>query len=374
MGNVQLNTGLAVWRDNLLDGLKKLNGAISSKTKSAIPVLQAVEITATAADIFLTATDMDIVITVTIPNESRFQGKLLVNYKSLVTFLKKSKANIIKLEQINEHHVNIQADKINYKIVAYDVDMFPQKPHIDYVKVTLTKEQFEKAMKNTLYAVSTSESRPVLTGVNVMYDKNGLKFTATDSHRLAQYELWDYTTDEALNIIPTGELLKKALKIIDKKCEHVTIGFSEYHTLIEFDDVSCLIKNIEGNYPDTSRLIPEDFKTEILINKKTTIENLELLKIVYEHERNSSVKMHVDADIQLIAEKPETKEKMTADIDFSNIDGEALLIGYNANYMLDTLKAMDADEVELQFNGALKPFILKGDEAATHLILPVRTF
>lgn len=302
--------------------------------------------------------------------------KLLVSHKELNDFIKKAKSDFIDISVLEDNKVNINAGKINYKLVSNDVSDFPIMPIVEFEKVELDINDFSNAMKNTCFAVSKSESRPVLQAVNIKYDSNGLKMIATDSHRLAQYKM-DYKTDNEYNSTPDGKLLEKIGGIVGKNTKTVMLGFHEDYMAISFDDVEYWIKNIEGNYPDTSRLIPESFNTFMNVNGNEILETLSTFELITKKIGNSVITLDngKSFDVELSCKDDDYKKNMDSTISTWKNEGEKISISYNSEFFKDALKALNSVDININVVSQFRPFIIttNDNKNALHLILPVRT-
>ena len=134
---------------------------------------------------------------------------------------------------------------------------------------------------------------------------------------------------------------------------------------------------LEGNYPDTSRLIPSESKTSVTVNGRSLLQAIDRASLLAREERNNIVRFSADEGkvIEISSNSPEVGkvEEMVEAID---VTGEELKISFSAKYMMDALRAIDGQDVEIQFTGAMRPFILKSvdDDTILQLILPVRTY
>ena len=359
---------IIVEKSNLLDGLKKVGVYVGKK--SSYTVLQGVKITTVSNDkIEIVASDSDTYISTEIEAQVISSGAALLQYSQFNDFLKKSKATTIELQKLDNNVTTIKAKNIDYKLISFDVDRFPTLPNYEYSYITLSCDEYKRILNNTTYALATSESRPVLTGLNIRSENGKLHFTATDSHRLARYSI--ATILNNIEIVPGGEAIKNTLKVTDKNTKDIKLGFSAQLTLVQFDSTKIYIRNLEGNYPDTSRLIPDSFKTTATINAAETLESLEMLHTLSKNDRNNVVSMELNGKIELKSNASEIGE-MKAALQGEK-EGEDLKIAYSNVYMRDVLKALNQDEVNLNFSGSMRPFTATAKELeAVHLILPVR--
>src|SRR5699024_2943934 len=229
----------------------------------------------------------------------------------------------------------------------------------------------------TTFAVSTMETRPILTGVNISLGDSVLNFTATDSHRLASREIPLETDVTLSNIVIPGKSLNELNKILDDKEEKVEISLTNNLILFRTKNLYFLSRLLDGKYPETSRLIPEDSKTVLHINTRELIQTIDRASLLAKAELNNVVKLTTKEGnvIEITSNSPEIGE-VAEDISIQSIEGEELKISFSAKYMIDALRAIESDEVTIAFTGAMRPFIIRpanGDQVL-QLILPVRTY
>lgn len=149
------------------------------------------------------------------------------------------------------------------------------------------------------------------------------------------------------------------------------------HVLFKTEDVLFFSRLLEGNYPDTSRLIPEEFKTMVTINGKSLLQAIDRASLLAREDRNNVVRFETleNQTVEISSNSPEIG-KVEEQIQVEGLDGEALKISFSAKYMMEALRAIDGQDVVIEFTGAMRPFILRSvaDDAILQLILPVRTY
>lgn len=363
-----------ITRLELLEGLKKVANTFSIKT--TVPVLAFVKIETSKNGISLTTCNIDSLSIVEIETiENTTNGSILVPFKLLSDFIKKSKADTITIEQIDNMQVSIKAANIDYKLMSDTTDQFPILPNFKGDFITVNTNDYKRAINNTAPMVAKTESRPVLQGVHIELNNNILKFIGTDSHRMGRYLVDNIDSFENYNHVLDGKVLEKTVKMLDKKNETIQIGYDEssLYSVLKFDNVTLYIRKIEGNYPDTSRLFPDNFKTETTVKAKEMIESLSMLQTIAKEDRNNVVRMELNGKVELSTNSPEIG-KMEALLDAKK-DGEDLKISFSATFASDALKALNDTTVKMQFKGSNYPFIINStDNKITHLILPVRTY
>jgi DNA polymerase III subunit beta len=233
-------------------------------------------------------------------------------------------------------------------------------------------------IRQTFFAVSTSETRPILTGVNWKIENGELNCIATDSHRLALRKAKIETeNNESYNVVIPGKSLNELSKIIDDSNELIDIVITENQILFKAKHLLFFSRLLEGNYPDTSRLIPNESKTDIVVNTKEFLHAIDRASLLAREGRNNVVKLStIDGGVIEISSNTPEIGKVVEEIQGQSIDGEELKISFSAKYMMDALKALEGTDVRVSFTGAMRPFVIKPlhDETTLQLILPVRTY
>ncbi|MEK4697989.1 DNA polymerase III subunit beta [Solibacillus sp. FSL R7-0668] len=374
-----------ILRDRLLDGLNDVMKAVSSKT--TIPILTGIKIDVTNEGISLTGSDADITIQTFIPAEEDGQqiinitqtGSIVLQARMFNEIIRKLPTNEVEIEVTNGFATIIRSGKSEFNLIGLDSTEYPQLPEVAADKqFAIPADLLKSIIRETVFAVATSESRPVLTGVNWKVEGDELICVATDSHRLARRKvnLENLPTDVTSVVIP-GKSLTELSKILDDTNNPVQIVLTNQQVLFKTDDVLFFSRLLEGNYPDTSRLIPDDFKTTITINGKFLLQAIDRASLLAREDRNNVVRFETleNQTIEISSNSPEIG-KVEEQIQVENLEGETLKISFSAKYMMEALKAIDGQDVVIEFTGAMRPFILRSalDDAILQLILPVRTY
>lgn len=179
------------------------------------------------------------------------------------------------------------------------------------------------------------------------------------------------------NIVVPGKSLSELNKILDDHQEKVFVSVSDNQILFKTANVNFHSRLLDGNYPETSRLIPEQSKTTVSIKSRELMQTIDRASLLAQDNRNNIVKLAtMPNQLQITSHSPEigTAEEK---VDTMSIEGEDLKISFNAKYMIDALRAIDSEEIEIAFTGAMRPFILRPqneEESILQLITPVRTY
>ncbi|EJY3774353.1 DNA polymerase III subunit beta [Staphylococcus pseudintermedius] len=373
----------SIQRDYFITQLNDTLKAISPR--ATLPILTGIKIDATNEGIVLTGSDSEISIEITIPNQVDGQeiinvvepGSVVLPGRFFVDIIKKLPGKEVKLSTNEQFQTLITSAHSEFNLSGLDPDQYPLLPQVSSDDaLQLPVKVLKNIIAQTNFAVSTSETRPVLTGVNWLIQQNELLCTATDSHRLAVRKLKLEEEIEDKNVIIPGKALAELNKIMTDSEDHIDIFFASNQVLFRVGNVNFISRLLEGHYPDTSRLFPENYEIKLGLNNSDFYHAIDRASLLAREGGNNVIKLSTgDTQIELSSTSPEigtVKEEVTA----NDVEGDNLKISFNSKYMMDALKAIDNEEVEVEFFGTMKPFILKpkDDDTVTQLILPIRTY
>ena len=374
-----------IQKDYLVQSVQDVMKAVSSRT--TIPILTGIKIVATEEGVTLTGSDSDISIESFIPNEEEGKeivdiqkpGSVVLPARFFSEIVKKLPKDIVELDVQSHFLTIIRSGKAEFNLNGLDAEEYPHLPQIEENNMfRLPTDLLKNMIRQTVFAVSTSETRPILTGVNWKVDGKELTCIATDSHRLALRKATIETGNEATyNVVIPGKSLSEFSKILDDSHELVDIVITENQVLFKTKHLLFFSRLLDGNYPDTSRLIPADSKTDVILNVKEFLQSIDRASLLAREGRNNVVKLSTldEGIVEISSNSPEIG-KVVEEVQSQSISGEELKISFSAKYMLDALKALEGTDIKINFTGAMRPFVIRTleDDSMLQLILPVRTY
>ncbi|HLT55927.1 MAG TPA: DNA polymerase III subunit beta [Bacillota bacterium] len=373
-----------IQRDLLISSLQNVMKAISPRT--VIPILTGIKVEASHNGITLTGSNSDISIESFIPAEEEDkvnvehieEGSIVLHAKYFPEIIRKLPEDIVSIEVDSSLKTVIRSGKAEFNLNGQDAEEYPLLPKIQ------TDDTFEmpvnvlkNMIKQTVFAVSTMETRPILTGVNMRLANNRLHFVATDSHRLASREV--DIQDAAVqfeNVVVPGKSLQELNKILSDTDELIQISVTNNQILFRTKNINFLSRLLDGNYPETDRLIPTQSKTKIKMKTKELLHTIDRASLLAKDEKNNVVRLSTEGNmIEISSNSPEIGN-VVENISAISMEGEELKISFSSKYVMDALRAIEYDEITIDFTGAMRPFIIRPveDDSILQLILPVRTF
>jgi len=375
---------LTVSKQLLSEAIQNVSKAISGK--SPLPILNGIKIDADSAGMTLTASDTEISIKAFIPpqeeEETTIQliepGSVVLPAKFFTEIIKKLPSNQVEIEVSSLFQTVIRSGSSEIQMIGLDPEEYPELPTVENKQtISLSSDLLKQLIHQTTFAVSTNETTPILTGVLWMIRDGQFKWVACDRHRLAQAETPMQLSGEALpQIVIAGKTLNELAKIIPDQNILVEIVLSDNQVLFKLDRLLFFSRILDGTYPDTSKLIPDRFQTEIIVNTKELADAIDRAYLLSREEKTNIVRlvMNEDQTIEISSGSSELGN-LKETIRLESISGELLKIAFNSKYMLDALKVMDSDTIKIGFTGSMSPIIIKPNDGSSQLqlILPYRT-
>lgn len=366
-----------------LQALNATKRAISSK--NAIPVLSTIKIDVTANSITLTGSNGQISIENTIPSSNENAGLLITSTGSILleaTFFINIVSSLpeisLDFKEIDHHQVVLTSGKSEITLKGKDVEQYPrlQELSTDSPLVLKTKD-LKDIIAETAFAASLQESRPILTGVHmVLSNHSDFKAVATDSHRMSQRKILLENAANDFDIVVPSKSLREFSAVFTDDIEKVEVFFSDSQMLFRSDYISFYTRLLEGNYPDTDRLLTSSFETEVIFNTNSLRHAMERAFLISNATQNGTVKLEImGQSVTAHVNSPEVG-KVNEELDTVSQSGSDLTISFNPTYLIEALKALKSETVVIRFISPVRPFTLTPGEEGENfiqLITPVRT-
>lgn len=376
---------ISILKQALNESIQHVSKAISSRT--TIPILSGIKLDVNHQGVTLTASDTDISIQSFIPIESGDQtivkvdqpGSVVLPAKFFVEIIKKLPSQEVHMEVKDQFQTFIAAGATEIQMVGLDPEEFPVLPSIEENQMfSIPGDLLKNMIKQTVFSISSHETTPILTGVLWSLADNELKFVATDRHRLATRSAMLDSAEgiRFSNVVISGKTLNELSKIVPDQNTIVDIVVADSQVLFKIDRVLFYSRILDGTYPDTSRIIPTSYKTELMLDTKSLSESIDRAYLLSREEKTNIVRMQsIEQGGLEISSSSSELGKVREEVSVSSFEGEPLKISFNSKYMLDVLKVIDSEQLVIAFTGIMSPIILKptDESKALYIILPYRT-
>ncbi|MBD5806333.1 DNA polymerase III subunit beta [Lactobacillus sp. 0.1XD8-4] len=374
-------------RTAFISQLNNVLRAISSKT--TIPILTGLKMVVNDDNIVLTGSNSDITIESVI-NANNADNDLVIEETGSIVLPARFFSDIVKklpdkkvtIAVTSGFQADITSGTAKFQINGQDAENFPHLPEVETDKtVTLPNDMLKEVIRQTVIAVSKQESRPILAGVHFTLKDGILTAVATDSHRLAQRKVALENIDNGLDfdVIIPGKSMEELSGMISDVHEDVQMQVTENQVLFIFGNTHFYSRLLEGNYPETSQLIPNTADTTVELEAGSFLASIERASLLSHESRNDVVKLSLKPSEKLVRISGDSPDIGTVEEEVATtaLDGNDLEISFNPNYMKDALRSFGQATIKISFTSPLRPFTLvptEDQENFVHLITPVRTF
>ncbi len=359
-----------VMRTDLANAVSVVSRAVSSK--ASIPALEGILLKAYGSKLTISGYDLEIGINTTIDASVSEQGEIVVSAKFFSEIVRKLPEEVVCLETDERMITYITSGHAEYQIVGMNSAEYPDLPAFEENEgFEIDGEILKEMIRQTVYAVSDNNAKPIYTGSLFEIENKIFKIVAIDGYRMA---IRQENVDSEVNsqfVVP-GKTQQEVLRIIGGDEEKVYISVGQRNIMFKIGDYSIISRLIEGTFLDYNSTIPKSGKTEVVVNTRLLINAVDRMSLLNSDKLQSPVRCNfVGEEIQLSCTSTIGKAN---DVISAPINGEEVEIGFNNRYLLEALRNIDADEVKITLNGGLSPMIitpLQGD-SFINLVVPMR--
>ena len=343
-------------------------------SKSSIPALEGVRIRAERnGTLLLTGYDMESGITTTIEANVQDPGEIVLSARLFAEMIRKMAGGDIFISVGDKYLTEIKSGLTEFTILGSPADEFPELPEIEEdATVTLSQGALKSMVEQTIFAVATTDTKPVHTGALFDMKEKGLTMVCVDGYRLAMRHAGLEKTMDSSFVVP-GKVLSEIAKLLkDSEEEQVDIRVGSRHIVFHIGRYSVISRLLEGDFLDYGASIPKGSTTEVKIDTRSLIESVERASLLISDRLRSPLKVLFE----------DNKVKMSCSTSIGKfqdeltcvVNGPSVEMGFNNKYLLDALKAAGSDEVRIEISGALSPIKVLPPEGDDYLflVLPVR--
>ena len=358
-------------RAELLDSLNGVSKAVSSK--SSIPAIEGILLKCANDTVILTAYDLEIGIITSFVADVKEAGEIVLNARLLIDMIRKMTSDTVTIETDGELKAQITGGITKFNFIGIPSSDFPEMPVPDAentltIKANLLKEMIGK----TIFAVSTSDQKPVHTGTKFIMSDDSLTMVSVDGYRLAVCTQKVEFSYENKSFIVPAKTLSEVCKLMGEGEEDVNIGIARRYGVFQLNNYTVITRLLEGDFLDYKKAVPEGYKTRVKIDVRSLFDSVERTSLIINDRFKSPVKFLFEDNKTIVT--CSTALGNAYDEIICGIEGEAVEIGFNNRYVLDALRNCGCDEVYLEIGGPVSP--LKMVPIPGHdflfLLLPVR--
>lgn len=359
---------------SLLKHLQQISGVINNNT--VLPILEDFLFEIENKKLNIIATDLETVMRVQMDVESKDNGRVCIPSKILLDSLKNISDQPLTFNIDKNYAIEITSDNGKYKVMGENPDNFPKEPSAEETTpFTMPSSALVTGISKTLFAVSTDDLRPAMTGVFFELDPKFIQFVATDAHRLVRYKRTDVACPEVHNFIVPRKPLNLLKNVLPDNEEELSVSYNSNHLFVTLGTTHLICRLIDARFPDYKVVIPIDNPYKLIVNKGVFQGALRRVSVFSNKSTNQVALTISGSELQMAAQ----------DIDFSfegnermdcEYDGEDMQIAFNAKFLIEMLSATDTADVRVELStstkaGIIKPTEIGEDEDLLMLVMPL---
>lgn len=357
-------------KSDMTDAVLNIQRAVSSK--SSIPALEGILLTASENSLELCAYDLELGITTTIPANVSELGKTVLSARLFSEIVRKTPADTIQIAVDEKNIAGIESGYSKFTIIGIPAEEFPELPKLtDSTTLELPSNMLKGMIRQTLFAVGESDSKPIHQGSQFSIENNMLDIVSIDNFRLAK-RTEPVSFPENISFVVPGKTLSELLKLLKDTDDTVEIQAGRRQIVFHIGNYTVISSLLEGEFLDYRPIISSECKTEVLAKTRDTIESVERVSLLITDRLKSPVRCQfADNEMKLSCTTPmgRASDQLTVEQ-----NGDPVEIGFNNRYLLEALKNTECDEIRIQLTDPLKPMKIlpKEGDSFLFLVLPVR--
>ena len=355
-------------RDVLAEALQVASRAVASRS-GALPVLSGVRVELEGSRLELTGSDLDLTISVSVEVAGQDDGVVVVPAKLAADVVRSLEDGAVDVESSDEE-VQIRGGPSEFSLRVIPPDEFPQLAEPTGDAVTLAAEELAEALRQVVPAASSDDSRPILTGVLLAAEDEGLRLVATDSYRLSVRDLPGTTVlGEGQRVLVPSRALAELGRVLEGG--ELTLRLGERDASFAIDQTRLTTRLIEGDFPNYQGLIPSNQPNRLTIGREPLLEAVRRVRLMAREATPIRLAMRPDG-LELLAvtqDVGQAHEELEA-----KYEGSELTVAFNPEYLIDGLEAATGDEITVETVDALKPAVVRSSDRTDflYLLMPVR--
>lgn len=361
---------IVCYKDKIIKALNSVVKGVASKT--TMPILEGIYITAKNNELTLIGSDMDVSIETKVQSKIIEEGMLVIDSKIFGEIIRKLPNSDVIIETLENEIIQITCEKSVFNLVYMNGEDYPEVPKInENLTVEVPQNILKSMIKGTSFAIAQDETRPILQGILFEVRDRNLNLVALDGYRLAiRSEFLD--NDNNIEVVIPGKTLNEVSRILEDTNEIVKITFTDNHILFNLSETKIISRLLDGKFVNYVSLLPQEHKISIEVKKQELQNCIERASLMAKDSNSNLIKLDVQEETVIITSNSQLG-KVREEVNI-NLQGDSIQIAFNSRYLIDVLKNIDGDEVILEMTSSVSPCVIKckNTDNSKYLVLPVR--
>lgn len=357
----------------LSNSINIVQKAVSNKT--TLPILKGILIEAKDNTLKLTGNNLDIGIEHVIDEDVTIvrEGSIVIPSRLFGEIVRKLPDEDVEIDVSPNNEIVLSCLNSKFNLIGYDASEFTELPVLEESNsYSINQDLIHNMIRQTIFATSVDESRLVLTGALLEIKDNSISMVAIDGYRLALRKAYINSDVSNKAVIPS-KTLNDLSKILSMEADgDILIAFTEKHILFKINNIKIVSRLLDGEFINYQQIIPKTSKSIVKVKTRALYDAIERASLLAKEGKNNMIKFSIEDEYMTIDSNVEigsATEKVSIEL-----EGEDLEIGFNSKYLLDALKIIDSEEVDMELSTAVSPCIIKPSDNTNYiyLVLPVR--
>ena len=357
-------------RNELIKAINIVMKAVPVRT--TMPVLECILVDASAGQIRLTGNDMELGIETGAQGVILEKGLIAIDAKIFSEIVRKLPEGEVTIESDENLNTTISCAKAMFRISAMDGEDFARIPAVERTHpVLLSQFTLKELIRQTLFSIAQNDTNKIMTGELFEITGDHMRVVSLDGHRISIRRIEMKEENPDVKVIVPGKTLNEISKILSgETADMMNLYFTKNHVMFEFDDTIVVSRLIEGSYFKVDQMLSTDYETKITINRREMLECIDRSTLLVKEDDKKPIILgitqdHMDFSIQ--SQIGSMNESISIDM-----EGRDLRIGFNPKYLIDALRVIDDETVDIYYVNSKAPcFIRDADQTYIYLILPV---
>lgn len=360
-------------REEFLEAVLKLLKVVG--TKSTMPILEGILISAESGKITLAAYNLEMGMKKEIYCNCEKEGDIVIKARLLSDILRRLNGTQVEIEADEKLMCHIKSDETEFDIMGMAAGDFPEMPSVaDGTKIKIESNLLCEMVKGTIFAVSQIEgSRPIYTGINISVEEGIIQFVAIDGYRLA-IRKEKTNIDKNVNFVVSGKAIGEVVKLAEEETEDINIIIGARLILFNIGGYIFIARLFDGDFVDYKKVLPQEYKQSVDINRNELIGSVERVSLLINDAFSTPLRLLLDENEGILScatSIGRAKESFKI-----NLSGAPFEIGLNSRYLIEALRACDEGNIKIKFNGPNAAVTIspqdEKNENFLYLIMPLR--
>ena len=358
-------------KSDLSAGINTVSKAVSNKT--TMPILQCILVEAVGGRIKLIANDLELGIETFIDGTILEEGKIALEAKFFSDIVRKLPESEIDIETNSDYKTTVYCEKTKAVVPCRSGEDFSYLPVIEKEKsISISQMTLRDVIRQTIFSISDNENTRLMTGEYFSVKDNSLSVVSLDGHRISIRNIALKGDNPDVSVVIPGKTLQEISKILNGGIDdEVSIFFSDNHVLFEFGDTRVVSRLIDGEYFKISQMLSIDNKIVVKANKKDLMAIIDRASIFIQETDKKPIVVSVKNDNNMYLRVDTNIGSLNEELEISK-EGEEIIIGFNPKFLMDALRVIDDETVNIYMFDSKSPCVIKdAEETYLYIILPI---